>query len=377
MTKNSFRENHLFKILQQFDAEKGPLDLFLRNYFRFHHALGAKDRQFISQTIYAMVRWQGLIDHLCERPISWEKRYRIYLTIDLLSYLQDEKLPLHIRVSFPKVFFQFLSLSLGVQRCFEFCIESNFPAPTTIRVNTLKSTREALLEKWKDLYPISPCSSAPSAITFHKKINFFELSEFKEGFFEIQDEASQLIANLVEVGPKEAVLDYCAGSGGKTLAFAPKMQQKGQIYLHDIRPSMLDEAKKRLRRAGVQNAQIVLPSDTKKKQMLKAKMDWVLVDVPCSGTGTLRRNPDMKWKFDPSMVDRLQQEQRHIFEEALAFLSPNGRIVYATCSVLPQENEQQIDFFKTQFSLQVIKTFQSFPQKDGMDGFFGAVLRRI
>jgi 16S rRNA (cytosine967-C5)-methyltransferase len=232
------------------------------------------------------------------------------------------------------------------------------------------------LQKWKDLYEISPCSHSPWGITFHKKINFFELSEFKEGLFEIQDEASQLTADLVAVEPKEKVLDFCAGSGGKTLAFAPKMQNSGQIYLHDIRLAVLSEAQKRLRRAGVQNAQLLLPTDERKKRMLKEKMDWVLVDVPCSGTGTLRRNPDMKWKLDLSLIERLVAEQRQIFEQALSFLRPGGHIVYATCSILPQENQEQISFFQEKFKLELSKPpFHSFPKRGGMDGFFGAILK--
>ncbi len=122
------------------------------------------------------------------------------------------------------------------------------------------------------------------------------MPEFKQGLFEVQDEGSQLIANLMDPTPGDQVMDYCAGSGGKTLAFAPKMQHRGQIYLHDIRPWALDEARKRLKRAGIQNAQVVLPEDPKLNK-LRGKMDWVLVDAPCTGSGTFRRNPDMKWKF--------------------------------------------------------------------------------
>jgi 16S rRNA (cytosine967-C5)-methyltransferase len=377
MTNFSFREHHLFNILNQFDAEQGPLDLFLRNYFRAHKAVGSKDRRFISETIYGIIRWKGLIDHLCEKPVSWEKRYRRYVQFDPMSYLDDESIPLHIRVSFPKPFFHLLASNLGEREAAAFCIESNFPAPTTLRVNPLKETRASLLEKWKNTYSLSACSGSPWGIVFHKKINFLELPEFKAGFFEIQDEASQLIADLVGVSPGEKVLDYCAGSGGKTLAFAHKMQKKGQIYLHDIRPSALEEAKKRLRRAGIQNAQCVLPNDAVKKRMLRQKMDWVLADVPCSGTGTLRRNPDMKWKFDLAMIERLKEEQRSIFEEALSFVRPGGHIVYATCSILSEENENQLSFFKEKFNVKLINTpFVSSPKRDGMDGFFGAVLKR-
>jgi len=194
--------------------------------------------------------------------------------------------------------------------------------------------------------------------------------------FEVQDEGSQLIADLIEATPRDHVLDYCAGSGGKTLAFAPKMQHKGQIYLHDVRLPALMEAKKRLCRAGIQNAQILLPDDNSKKKLLKKSMDWVLVDVPCSGTGTLRRNPDMKWNFQPDTIEKLIDKQQQIFEEALPFLHPQGSIVYATCSILPQENEEQIAYFIKKFKMKIVNApFRSTPLSNGMDGFFGAVLK--
>jgi 16S rRNA C967 or C1407 C5-methylase (RsmB/RsmF family) len=194
--------------------------------------------------------------------------------------------------------------------------------------------------------------------------------------FEVQDEASQLIADLVAAVPGDHVLDFCAGSGGKSLAIAPRMGCKGQLYLHDVRPAVLREAKKRLYRAGIQNAQI-LPHDASHKRSLKEVMDWVLVDAPCTGTGTLRRNPDMKWKFEESTLNRLIDEQRSIFREALNFVKPKGKIVYATCSVLPMENEWQAEFFEQNFGLKRLEpSFSSSPKKGGMDGFFGVVFTK-
>jgi 16S rRNA (cytosine967-C5)-methyltransferase len=376
MTCFPFRENHLFNILGIFDGEKAPLDSFLREYFRSHKAIGSKDRRFISETIYGMFRWRALLDHLCVKPPSWIKRYEVYSQIHPPDYLDKKEIPAHIRVSFPKSFFELLVCSLGEERALEFCALCNDPAPITLRVNRLKTTRDALLEKWRALHPVSPCLDSPSGIIFHRRINFFELSEFREGLFEIQDEASQLIGALVRAEPGDLVLDFCAGSGGKTLAFAPSMNHRGQIYLHDIRLRALQEARKRLKRAGVQNAQL-LPPESITKETLKGRMDWVLVDVPCSGSGTLRRNPDMKWKFEQATLERLIQQQREIFQEALDFVGPKGSIVYATCSVLPQENERQIAFFQEKFNLRCLQPpFQSSLKKNGMDGFFGAVLKK-
>ncbi|MEM8728187.1 MAG: RsmB/NOP family class I SAM-dependent RNA methyltransferase, partial [Chlamydiota bacterium] len=256
-------------------------------------------------------------------------------------------------------------------------LNSNQQAPTTIRINPLKTTRGALLKKWGPLFPISPCKYSELGIVFHKRINFFAFPEFKQGLFEIQDEGSQLIADHVKARPHDHILDFCAGSGGKTLAFAPLMKNKGQIYLYDTRPYALLESKKRLKRAGIQNAQILDEKRLKKRGFLN-RMDWILLDVPCSGSGTLRRNPDIKWKFKPEMIDRLVEVQRSIFDKVLKFLSPNGKIVYATCSIFPEENERQISHFTGKHQLKLIEDpFQSFPKNGEMDGFYCAVLSRM
>lgn len=375
MTKRPYREHHLLQLLEGYSKQKLPLDLFISHYFRDNHALGSKDRQFIAENVYALVRWQGLLDRLSPST-SWEDRYQTFVEKDLAEVQEQEDIPLATRVSFPPALFDLFVKSYGIEKAHALCLVCNTPAPTAVRVNTLKTSRDALFSRWEETYDISPCVHSPEGILFHKKINFFQLPEFKEGLFEVQDEGSQLLARLVNVKPGEQVLDYCAGSGGKTLAFAPAMEGKGQIHLHDIRPFALQEAKKRLRRAGIQNNQIVLP-DSPHLNKLKKKMDWVLVDAPCSGTGTLRRNPDMKWKFDDEMVDRLVGQQRMIFEKALSFLKPDGRIVYATCSLLKEENQDQVEHFLTTYKLEIEgNPFQTLPSIGGMDGFFGVVLKR-
>lgn len=373
--KIAFREFHLFALLEEWSKQQLPLDLFISNYFRAHKALGSKDRAFLAETIYAMVRWQALLDHLIGSPYTWQRRFQAYTSTDLEKLKEDSSIPAHIRLSCPESLYNLIVKSHGLQIANQIALDSNKPAPTTVRANILKTTRDALIQRWKDTFPVTPCKYSTTGITFAKKTNFFTLPEFKEGLFEVQDEGSQLLAALVKVQPNQLVLDYCAGSGGKTLAFAPQMQNKGQIYLHDIRPWALQEAKKRLKRAGIQNYQILLP-DSPHSKKLKKKMDWVLADVPCSGTGTLRRNPDMKWRFTEEMVERLVGQQRTIFEKALSFLSLNGRIVYATCSLLNEENQEQIDHFLKTYPLELEgNIFQSLPSEGNMDGFFGAVFK--
>lgn len=372
-----FREYHLFQILAWLEQQTLPLDAFLRNYFREHKAVGSKDRKIICEHLYALIRWKGLLDYLCSDRPTTEQRYRALLSPAFERAKGDLAIPPHIRLSFPKSFYDLLVTSLGEVKALAFCKTSNEQAPTTVRVNLLKTTREALLKQWKGRYEVSACTHSEAGIRFERKINFFDTDEFKQGLFEIQDEASQLIANLIAIRPGERFLDYCAGSGGKALSVATKLVHKGELLLHDIRPHALAEAKKRLRRAHIQNAQIVLPNSGNKKR-LRGKMDWVLVDAPCSGTGTLRRNPDMKWKFQEEALERLVLTQRAIFEEALQDVKPGGHIVYATCSVLPQENEAQAAQFLEKFPLeQEGSFFSSFPTPGGMDGFFGVVFKKM
>lgn len=371
-----FRETHLLNLLDGFSKQGLPLDVFLRNYFKTHKAIGSHDRRFLAETIYTMFRWLGLVDFLCDKDRSWEKRYTKFKELNLEEASQSETIPPHIAVSFPKALHEILKDALGEAQAKAFCLASNTPAPTTVRVNPLKTDRDSLYAKWKELYNVSLCKDSPLGIIFKKRENFFGMPEFKEGLFEVQDEGSQLISFLVQAEPGDQVLDFCSGSGGKTLGFAPFLQARGQIYLHDIRSFVLQEAKKRLKRAGIQNAQI-LHCDDPKKNRLKGSMDWVLVDGPCSGSGTLRRNPDMKWRFDPATLPSLQEEQREIFAKALAFVKPGGKIVYATCSILPQENEEQIDYFLKHYPLKLVQPpLKTFPVEGGMDGFFGALFEK-
>lgn len=371
--KKTFRKHHLFHAINSFDWKGAPLDVHLGNYFRSNKAVGSKDRKYIAETIYEMVRWMGTLDHFCQGAHDWMGRLETLEQMDWEAVQKDPSLPPHVRVSFPKNLFTLLASHFGEERALEMCKVSNTPAPTTIRINPLKTTRPTLFATLKEKFTISLTSHSLFGIQIEDRSNFHLLDEFNNGHFEVQDEGSQLLSQMVEAEPGDQVLDYCAGSGGKTLAFAHRLQMKGQIYLHDIRQNALLRAKKRLKRAGIENAQL-LSYDAPHKENLRGKMDWVIVDSPCSGTGTLRRNPDLKWKFTEKMLEELIQEQRKIFKEALVFLKPKGKIVYATCSLLPQENEEQMDYFQTTHSLDLVsKPFRSFPTLGGMDGFFGVV----
>jgi len=367
-----FRQGHFIEILCLFDSSKGPLDLFLYNYFRHHKQLGSKDRRYISEKIYLFFRWKALIEAMgIEKEAACDLEEQ-----ELLEYARtDSSLDEHVRVSFPKELFEAIKKSHGGS-VRDICLASNQQAPLTIRVNTAKISRKDLMVRLK---PFAPRSDAcvETAVHLDKRGSLWTLEEFSEGLFEVQDAGSQKIASFVQVMPGERVLDFCAGSGGKALAIAPTMDNKGQIFLHDVRQGALYEARRRLKRAGVQNAQIVHSDEKRRRKLLKARMDWVLVDAPCSGTGTLRRNPDMKWRFSQDMLDRLVIEQREIFAQALTYLAPGGKIVYATCSLLQEENESQADFFVKEYDLEVVGTpFCSVPEVCGMDGFYAVCMQK-
>ena len=366
-----FRETHLFAFLHQFDEESKPLDMAFSNYLKSHKSIGAHDRRFLGDAAYALIRWRALLDYLLGRESIWEKRYAIWRKIDFSSL--PDNIPPFIRCGASPWLFHELASSYGDTKAAELSSVLNEPAPFTVRVNLLKTTRDALLERWKTLYDAEPCSYSKTGIRFRQRIAVTAFPEFKEGLFEIQDEGSQLVSELIQPKSGEQVLDYCSGSGGKSLAIAPSMGGRGQIYLHDIRPQILHEARRRLRRAGVQNAQFLAPGHPRLSS-LKNKIDWVFADVPCSGSGTYRRNPDMKWKGSGEMMTELIQKQREIFGQALSYVRPGGKIVYATCSLFKRENEQQVDFFLKTFPVELTAAPLSiFPEPNGPDGFFGAL----
>ncbi|MGR3973694.1 MAG: RsmB/NOP family class I SAM-dependent RNA methyltransferase [Candidatus Rhabdochlamydia sp.] len=355
----NFRHYHLLALLQEWQKSSCPLDVLMKRYFRLHKAIGSKDRAWISDTLYHYVRWKNLYDFLQLPPFAQLP------SLDLLS-LSDS-----LRLGCPEALLTSLQNSYSQEEITTFCQVNQTRAPTTIRVNGLKTSRQALFDKLQSSYGYQMQFTPHSdhGIHFLSKVNFAQLPEFQEGLFEVQDEASQLGAQQVKLAPKDKVLDYCAGSGGKSLAFAPLLKGSGQLYLHDIRPRAVEEARVRLKRAGIQNAQFNLPQQ-------KHSMNWVVVDAPCSGTGTYRRNPDLKWKFPLINFHALLQEQQHIFESAMAYLHPQGTIVYMTCSILQEENEHQVKLFQDRYHLDVTATFKTLPQAQGMDGFFAVSLKK-
>lgn len=380
-----FRDYHTVMFLEQWlpltqkEVAKQALDKALYLYFKEHKAIGSKDRQEISQNIYRLVRWRLKIEALLKitkRPISdldWKDYLLESKDLDLTTFYRE--LTPWQNVSFPQELYELFVQSLGEELAQKVALDCNEPAPVFLRVNRLKTDRETLL---KELPLEWGATSGPleDSIILSKRVALFQSPWFRQGHFEMQDLSSQLVSTLVKAKAGDHVLDYCAGAGGKTLAIAPKLDGKGQIYLHDVRQWALEEAKERLGRAGIQNFQR-LAHKSPQERKLKHKMDWVLTDVPCSGSGTLRRNPDMKEKIDRAAIKELVGLQRQIFEKALSFVKEDGHIVYATCSLLKEENQEQVaHFIKTYPVVAVGNEISTLPEPGLGDGFFGQVFKR-
>ena len=279
-------------------------------------------------------------------------------------------------------------------------------APLDLRVNTIKTQREDLLGLLNDLggrYAAEPTPHAPNGLRLKGKPALQTQEFFKNGYAEVQDEGSQLLSMLLEPKRGEMVVDFCAGAGGKTLSLGAMMKSSGRLYAFDVSEKRLANLKPRLAKSGLSNVHPVWidnENDAKVKR-LAGKIDRVLVDAPCSGLGTLRRNPDLKWRQSPQSVAELTQKQLSILTSAARLLKPGGRLVYATCSLISHENQGVVEAFlanNTQFELKDPKEvlrdsfpmmgglpigasknnswWQLFPHIHGTDGFFGAILER-
>jgi 16S rRNA (cytosine967-C5)-methyltransferase len=308
----------------------------------------------------------------------WTEKFQIFQTMNVDTILLDEEIPKNVRISCPSHLYDLMVEDYGEEIAFNLARQMNFEAPTFGRINPMKTNRDYLMRKLEEKkIRVYESDRTEFGIRFTKRYDFRSLDEFNNGLFEIQDESSQLTSSLVLANPGDQVMDYCAGSAGKTLAFAHRLEGKGQIYVCDVRKSVLLQARKRLKRSGIQNSQPLEIGKSPMFEKLNKKIDWLLLDVPCSGSGTLRRNPDAKYKIDKEWMEGLCTLQREIFDNAFKYLKDSGKIVYSTCSILKCENQKQIEYFVKKYNLKVERTLQNFPTSKGsMDGFFATVLSK-
>ena len=353
---------------------------------------GAKDRSFIAETTYEMVRWWRLVNFLSPSKDYWDLFGTYWLMQgnelppwDEFARLQPEKIKSKydsitdpgLLESIPEWLQTLGSRELGEKWDAEIHA-LNEEAEVVLRVNTLKTTRDRL----KNLLEADGIRSYlvkgyPDALVLEERQNVFRHPSFKEGLFEVQDASSQLVAAALQVEPGMRVIDACAGAGGKSLHLAALMGNKGKVISMDVEEWKLQQAKLRARRNGVSIFEPKVIEGSKTIKRLKESADRLLLDVPCSGLGVLRRNPDTKWKLSPESIQKVQETQQEILQSYPSMLKKGGQLVYATCSVLPSENEEQIKKFLASEAgkdFELLEDRKVLAQECGFDGFYIARL---
>ncbi|WP_372937139.1 RsmB/NOP family class I SAM-dependent RNA methyltransferase [Seonamhaeicola sp.] len=363
---------------------------------------GSRDRAFVAETTYDIVRWKRLYAEIAEvkAPFDRDNLWRMFAVwatlkgIKLPDWKYFENTPTRkikgrfdelskirvFRESIPDWMDAIGVDELGEEKWIKEIAAQNQQADVILRVNTLKTTKEQLQNELFDLnIETEFIKGYPYALKLKERANVFVTDAFKKGFFEVQDASSQLVAEMLDVKPGMKVVDTCAGAGGKTLHLASLMENKGQIIAMDIYESKLKKLKIRARRNGVHNIDLKVIDSTKPIKKLYNKADRVLIDAPCSGLGVLRRNPDAKWKLEPEFIDRIKVVQQEVLQKYSKMVKPGGKLVYATCSVLPSENEKQVNTFLTtdlgkEFNF--VKDKKVLAHESGYDGFYMALLEK-
>ncbi len=402
----------------QFDM---PADVKVSRYFKANPMLGHRDRGLIAEGVFAVLRRKleyaqlaqsgtgsltrrmillGLADAAGVEPIAatLESDERTWLR--RVGTIDRSTMPLATRTNLPEWLFDALKKRFPDSEVEKIAAVLNQPAPLDLRVNTMRTSRDDALAAMRGAgLEAEPTALAPNGIRLKGKPALGAQKIFMDGRIEVQDEGSQLLATLV--GPKrgELIVDFCAGAGGKTLALGDLMRSTGRLYAMDVSAKRLAKLKPRLARSGLSNVHPVLiesERDPKLKRMA-GKADRVLIDAPCSGLGTLRRNPDLKWRQTPASIVELTEKQASILAAASKLVKPGGRLVYATCSLLRDENHDVVDAFlavhpefEIESATQILKQqgviagpklddnvmLELGPQRTGTDGFFAAVFKK-
>lgn len=363
---------------------------------------GSRDRGFVAETTYDIVRWKRLYAEIAEvkEPFSRDDIWRLFAVwatlkgIKLPDWKYFEGTPTRkikgrfdefskirkIKESFPDWMDALAAKELGDTIWNKEALALNQQADVILRVNTLKTTKEKLQAELFDLdIETEAIKGYSSALKLAIRGNVFITDAFKKGFFEVQDASSQLVAEFLDVKSGMKVVDTCAGAGGKTLHIAALMENKGQVIAMDIYENKLKELKRRAKRAGAHNIEMRVIDSTKPIKKLYDKADRVLIDAPCSGLGVLRRNPDAKWKLQPEFIEKIKNTQAKILSSYSKMVKPGGQLVYATCSILPSENQEQINSFlasENGKNFTFIKDKKILSHETGFDGFYMAMLEK-
>jgi 16S rRNA (cytosine967-C5)-methyltransferase len=391
---------------------EAPADQLLSRYFRSHRSLGQHDRAFVAETVFAVLRRrrsleaaagssepQALAVAALLRILGFSARALQGLADeDLLRTLREARadaLPAAVRADLPDWLWQKLEGQYGAEEASRIAQGLLNPAPLDLRVNLARIEPDvARAQLGADGIEALPTPYSPAGLRVAGKPAINRHPLFLQGLVEVQDEGSQLLAWLLAPRRGEMIADYCAGAGGKTLAAAMLMRGTGRVYAMDVSAKRLAALAPRAARAGITNVQtLLLGEDDARARRLAGKLDRVLVDAPCSGFGTLRRNPDLKWRHGPEAVTELAAKQRRILADASRLVKPGGRLVYATCSVLEEENDAVADHFQgahpefkalscaellaaQRIALEAGPRLRLWPHLHGTDGFFAAAFER-
>ncbi|WP_108423018.1 RsmB/NOP family class I SAM-dependent RNA methyltransferase [Flagellimonas amoyensis] len=377
-------------------------DKVIEKVLRYDKRWGARDRAFIAETTYDIVRWKRLYTEIAEahEPYSRQHLFRLFAVwcvlkgISLPDWKQLEETPERrikgkfdelskirkFRESVPDWMDELGEKSLGNKLWTKEIAALNQQADVILRVNTLKITKPQLqLFLAKEDIETEEIEGYPNALKLKERKNVFTTEAFKDGLFEVHDASSQLVAPYLEVQPGQRVVDACAGAGGKTLHLASLMQNKGQLIALDIYESKLKKLKVRARRNGIHNFETRPIDSTKVVKKLHNSADRLLLDAPCSGLGVIKRNPDSKWKLEPEFIDRIMGVQQDILQNYSKMVKKGGQMVYATCSILPQENTEQVKKFlesENGKEFELVREQNVYASETGFDGFYMALMKR-
>ncbi|TDX82914.1 RsmB/NOP family class I SAM-dependent RNA methyltransferase [Epilithonimonas xixisoli] len=382
---------------ETFFEDRKYADKVIERLLKAHRKWGSEDRRVVSEIFYNIIRWKKRLEYYMGESVKPTNVYKMIIAYllwskthykkfeefdgikvaDILTKLKKGTVPTKaIEHSIPDWLSETLEKELGKSWEREM-LALNEQAPTVLRANTLKTTpRELIADLNDENVEAFTIKNYPDAIQLAEKKNVFLTSAFKDGFFEVQDASSQKIGELLDVQEGMRVVDACAGAGGKTLHLAALMKNKGQIIALDIYEWKLTELKRRAKRAGAHNIETRLISDNKVIKRLHEKADRLLIDAPCSGLGVLKRNPDSKWKIDQAFIDRIKGEQQQILQDYSKILKKGGQMIYATCSILPSENNEQVKLFLSNNPDFTLVKDQKIMPSEGYDGFYMALIKR-
>jgi 16S rRNA (cytosine967-C5)-methyltransferase len=402
------------EVLREILRFTAPADVTLSRYFKDHPRLGGRERGAVAEAVYAVLRNKTFFTDFAGAGNGMRRLTILGLAeavgAESLGGLTEEETeflarikeidrnllsPL-MRANLPQWLYDKLVAQFGEQDTLALAAVLNTPAPLDLRVNSIKANRDDVMAQLAEAPIVAePMPYAPLGLRVQKKPALQNLPLFKEGAIEVQDEGSQVLAQIVGARRGEMVVDFCAGAGGKTLALGAIMRNTGRLYAFDVSEKRLAKLKPRMARSGLSNVHPVLIAHERdaKVKRLAGKIDRVLVDAPCSGMGTLRRNPDVKWRQQPEAIAEMQQKQIAILDGAARLVKGGGRLVYATCSLLNEENDAVVEQFlaahddfqlvpmsavlaEQKIPLEMNQYLKLLPHKHNTDGFFAAVLER-